>query len=99
MERFTGLAGQISIARGGNLSYFTNQLVNSLARMPLYRAFAWFNPLHLTFNRSLGCNLRQCLERAGYRFRNQQRTMRDHITAIIILRNPKLASGAVSWMS
>jgi len=25
--------------------------------------------------------------------------MRDHITAIIILRNPKLASGAVSWMS
>ena len=50
-------------------------------------------------NRSLECNLQRNSERARYRFRNHLGTMQAHITAIIVLRNPKLASGAVSWTS
>ncbi len=92
------LWGQISVASERNLSYFTNQLVNLIAEGLRIYASAPFNPLYQTFNGNLGCDLWRCLERAGYRFRNQQGTMRAHITAIIILRNPKLASGAVSWM-
>jgi len=80
------------------MRYFTNQLVNNLTRTAYVQLLMDLGTEYRFGKRRLGSGT-TVWERLGYRFRYQEWALKANVAAIIVMNNPKTASGADSCPS